>query len=157
MTVNLTEPLGVYITLDSEKSLDSPKSIILIFVMSSLFFNKKFSGLISLCTAHETLRTLVLPMGDLVLMQVFNCWKSLLHDQGCFLLCQSLPLKNVVEQLTSFTIPIGQKNIRKNCKCELDLNVSMESDEDYSVTKKQIDCHSQISWSLMIFGWSYRD
>jgi hypothetical protein len=45
---SLTEPLGVYIACYSEKSFAKPKSISLILVISSLFFNIKFSGLISL-------------------------------------------------------------------------------------------------------------
>lgn len=43
-----TEPLGVYISFVSEKSFESPKSISFTLEMSSLYFNKKFSGLISL-------------------------------------------------------------------------------------------------------------
>lgn len=47
-----------------------------------------------------------LPVADLVCMQVSEGCKQLLHDSGSLHLIQMLILNNVVEELTSLTVPM---------------------------------------------------
>lgn len=49
----------------------------------------------------------LLPVADLVCMQVSEGRKQLLHDSGGLHLIQMLILNDVVEELTSLTVPMG--------------------------------------------------
>lgn len=49
----------------------------------------------------------LLPVADLVRMQVSEGRKQLLHDSGGFHLIQMLILNYIVEELTSLTVPIS--------------------------------------------------
>ena len=47
-----------------------------------------------------------LPVADLICMQVSEGCKQLLHDSGSLYLIQMLVLNDVVEELSSLTVPM---------------------------------------------------
>lgn len=61
----------------------------------------KFSGLISLAT----LIFLILPVTDLVAMEVLEGSKELLHDLGGLPFVEVLVLNDVVKELSAFAVP----------------------------------------------------
>ena len=86
-------------------------------------------------------------MRDLLPVQIFQGWKQLLHDVRSEIFGEMLVLNDVLEELATLTVPISIKNNNKHNFDNL----------TYSRTKKQTSFHSQISYNLIIFGWSYSD
>jgi hypothetical protein len=69
-------------------------------------------------------------MRYIVFVQVFERRETLAHYHSGFLFCESFPLDHKVEQLPSLTVAINCDKNRFNY---------------YSVMRKQMFCHSQIS------------
>lgn len=84
-----------------EKSLLSPKSIILTQLGSPFDFSMKFSGLMSL-KRRQLGRDL--PVRDVVVVEVHECAQQLLHDQRGLALSQVLPFQDKVEKLAAAAV-----------------------------------------------------
>jgi hypothetical protein len=102
----LTVPLGVFINSLLSNILDSPKSISLMDEISFSFLRRKFSGLISLRFekfVNKEARRKIVPMTDVILVQVFKSRERLLHGTDCVSLGQLFMFSDVVKQFSSFT------------------------------------------------------
>lgn len=102
---------------------------------------------IILFVEHEVLRFDV-SMWYLLTMQILQGWKQLFHDESGKILGQVLVFDDVLKELATLTVPIRIKITRIN---------QNHRKYTYSRTKKQTSFHSQISYSLIMFGWSYNN
>ena len=96
---------------------------------------------------HKVLRFDV-SMWYLLTMQILKRWKELFHNICGKVLGEVLVFDDVLKELATLTVPIRIKITRINYN---------HRKYTYSRTKKQTSFHSQISYSLIMFGWSYNN
>ena len=78
-------------------------------------------------------------MADVVLVNVFEGRKALAEDHAGASFRQLLVLDDVIEKFAAFAHAVHQQLYIRGT---------------YSVTRKQMSFHSQMSCSLMMLGWS---
>jgi hypothetical protein len=117
---------------EAEKSLESPKSIILTQVGSPFPNNMKFSGLISLQTQNNSEQ---LERWSAYLCEMLFSWRYISALSNYFIIIAA-----------SFSVKCLRSRIKWKSSPPL----------QYSSTRKQTSFHSQISCSFIMCGWFYR-
>ena len=94
-------------------------------------------------------------MADLVVVQVAKSVESLAHYKSSLRFSQVLPFRDEEEQLTTLAKPeAGTEQVRIRIDFAAIKLIIIFREFPYSVTRKQMRSVSQVSWSLMMFGWS---